>query len=254
MASRDLLAIGLLFACAPGYTWGPTGHRLVARIAEDRLSPKAQYAVEDLLGPENLLQVSTWADEIRAGPGWRGTPPWHYVNIDDGETYATARKDPRGDIITQMRRFEAVLRDPQAGRQDKTVALKFLVHFVGDVHQPLHVGRRADRGGNEINVVWLGHPTSLHEVWDSLMIDSEKLGFSELSEFLEHYSKEQIEMWGKSGYLDWAEESYNLREKVYDIGDGRLGYDYIYRNRSPIRLRLVQAGIRLAGLLNSIFD
>jgi len=252
-ASRGLLAITLLFAGTPGYTWGPTGHRIVASIAESRLSPRARHAVEDLLGSEGLPRVSTWADEVRSNPEWRHAAPWHYVNIDDGKTYATARKDPRGDIITQMRHFEAVLRDPQARRQDKIVALKFLVHLVGDVHQPLHVGRRGDRGGNEIRVVWLGHPADLHQVWDTLMVDSEKLRLTEFAEFLDHYSKEQVDKWRRSDYLDWVQESFNLRARVYDIGDGRLGYDYAHKNRSLIRLRLAQAGIRLAALLNSIF-
>src|SRR5262249_16253773 len=132
-------------------------------------------------------------------------------------------------------------------------ALKFLVHFIGDVHQPLHVGRRADRGGNEIIVLWFSEPSNLHSVWDSGMIDNTKLSFSEIAEFIDHPMPEEATTSQRAPLPDCVRESFNVRQQVYDIGKRDLGFDYSFRNMPLVEKRLVQAGVRLAGLLNSIF-
>lgn len=246
-------ALLLLAMSSPVHAWGPNGHRVVGRIAMNHLSEEAARAIECLIGPEGLDQASTWADEIRSDPGWRRADPWHFISIDDGETLETTARDPAGDVLEAMQRFEAVLRDPLAGRQAKQEALRFLVHFVGDVHQPLHVGRRADRGGNSIVVMWFAETTNLHSVWDSRLIDNEKLSFSELAAFLDHPTQEEIRTWQASTFADWAKESKAERDRVYTIGDGQLGYQYAFDNMPLVKRRLVQAGVRLEGLLNSIF-
>lgn len=246
-------ALLLLAVSSPVYAWGPNGHRVVGRIAMNHLSEEAGRAVECLIGPQGLDQVSTWPDEIRSDPGWRKAGPWHFISIDDHETLETTARDPAGDVLEAMQRFEAVLRDPQASRQAKQEALKFLVHFVGDVHQPLHVGRRADRGGNGTEVTWFNEKANLHAVWDSRLIESEELSFSELAAFIDHPTQEEIRTWQSSTYADWVKESKAEREKVYKIGDGKLGFQYAFENMPLVKRRLLQAGVRLAGLLNSVF-
>lgn len=247
-----IIAAGMLGQ--PLFAWGPIGHRIIGRIAQNHLTPEAARAVDALIGPETLAQVSTWADFIKSDPAWEKASPWHYVDIPDGETYATMKKNPKGDVVWAIRHFSAVLRDPKASRSDKQVALKFLVHFVGDVHQPLHVGRPSDRGGNDIKVTWHGQPANLHQVWDSFMIDDQKLSYTEYAAFLDHPTPEQIKHWQDSGVLDWVRESYDLRKQAYDIGNGQLGFKYTYKNLPIVEHRLLQAGVRLAGLLNSIFS
>ncbi len=247
------LALLLLVMSSPAYGWGPNGHRIVGRIAMNHLSEEAARAIEGLIGPEGLDQVSTWPDEIRADPSWRKSTPWHFISIEDGETLETTARDPAGDILEAMQRFEAVLRDPQASRQAKQEALKFIVHFVGDVHQPLHVGRRADRGGNGTEVMWFAEKANLHSVWDSHLIENEKLSFSELAAFIDHPTQEEIRTWQSSAFADWVKESKAERERVYKIGDGKLGFQYAFDNMPLVKRRLVQAGVRLSGLLNSIF-
>jgi hypothetical protein len=247
------LALLLLVMSSPACAWGPNGHRIVGRIAMNHLSEEAARAIEGLIGPEGLDQASTWPDEIRSDPSWRRSVPWHFISIDDDETLETTARDPAGDILEAMQRFEAVLRDPQASRQAKQEALRFLVHFVGDVHQPLHVGRRADRGGNSIEVMWFADKTNLHSVWDSHLIENEKLSFSELAAFIDHPTQEEIRTWQSSTFADWVKESKAEREKVYKIGDGKLGFQYAFDNMPLVKQRLVQAGVRLAGLLSSIF-
>lgn len=255
-ASRSLCARGLLalaLAAAPAAAWGPIGHRVVGRIAEGHLTPAAAAAVRDLLGPESLAQASTWPDEVRSDPAWRHADPWHYISIDDGLTYETAPKNRAGDVIVALTRCEGTLRSREATAAERVAALRYLVHLVGDLHQPLHVGRTADRGGNSVEVTWHREPSNLHSVWDSAMIESEKLSFSELAAFLDHPTAADIASWQASDYLDWLAESMVRRTQVYDIGDGKLAYAYAYRNLPLVRARLLQAGVRLAGVLNAIF-
>jgi hypothetical protein len=243
----------LLSAPSSLFAWGSNGHRIVGRIAMNHLTDEAARAVECLLGPEGLDQVSTWPDEIRSDPSWKKADPWHFISIDDAETLETTARDPAGDVLEAIQRFTAVLRDPQATRESKQEALRFLVHFVGDIHQPLHVGRRADRGGNSIKVTLIGQETNLHSVWDSGMIDNEKLSFSEFAAFIDHPTLQELQTWQSAPPADWANESKALRDRVYQIGDGKLSYEYVYKNIPLVKRRLLQGGVRLAGLLNSIF-
>lgn len=247
------LCLALALASSPAAAWGPNGHRVVGQIAENHLTPEARAALEELLGAESLARAGTWADEIRSDPAWNRAAPWHYISIDDDETVETTERNPRGDVLEAMERYEAVLRDPAAAREDKVVAVRFLTHFVADVHQPLHVGRRGDRGGNGILVLWFGEPTDLHALWDSEMIESQKLSFTELARFIDHPTPEQVTQWQAAGYRDWIAESFALRDSVYDLGDRRLGYEYGFHNLPIVERRLLQAGVRLAGLLNSVF-
>jgi hypothetical protein len=243
----------LLSAPSSLFAWGPNGHRIVGRIAMNHLTDEAARAVECLLGPEGLDQVSTWPDEIRSDPNWKKADPWHFISIDDAETLETTARDPAGDVLEAIQRFTAVLRDPQATRESKQEALRFLVHFVGDIHQPLHVGRRADHGGNSIKVTWFKEETNLHSVWDSGMIDNEKLSFSELAAFIDHPTLQELQTWQNAPPAEWANESKAVRDRVYQIGDGKLSYEYAYKNIPLVKRRLLQGGVRLAGLLNSIF-
>lgn len=245
----------LFLALPPAVSaWGPNGHRVVGRIAMHHLTDEAARAVACLIGPEDLDQVSTWPDEIRSDPNWKKADPWHFISIDDAETLETTARDPQGDVLEAIARFSAVLKDPQASRQDKQEALKFLVHFVGDIHQPLHVGRRADRGGNSIKVTLFNQETNLHSVWDAGLIDAEKLSFSELAAFIDHPTLMELQTWQNSTSADWAKESKDLRNRVYDFSpDAKLSFDYAFKNVPLIKRRLLQAGVRLAGLLNAIF-
>ena len=243
----------LLTAPSALLAWGANGHRIVGRIAMNHLTDEAARGVQCLLGPEGLDQVSTWPDEIRSDPAWKKADPWHFIDIDDDQTLETAPRDPNGDVLEAIGRFTAVLRDPQATVESKQEALKFLVHFVGDVHQPLHVGRHADQGGNKIKVTLFNQETNLHSVWDAGLIDAEKLSFSEFAAFIDHPTLQEIQSWQSSTPADWAKESQALRSRVYATGDGKLSYEYDYVEIPLIKQRLLQAGVRLAGLLNSIF-
>jgi hypothetical protein len=251
------LAVLLWVSSLPASAWGVTGHRVVGQIAENHLTPQAAQAVRDLLGFDSLAEASNWADEVRSSDLWRHTTTWHYVNFATGEhDYETAKKNPEGDAVTAMRWCETTLRDPASGRDAKIAALKFLVHLVGDIHQPLHAGRAEDRGGNLTEVYWLfdKEPTNLHRVWDSGLIDAENLSFTEWTRFLDHPSDAEIREWQSSDSVAWANESRRLSERCYDFDQSQpLAFSYLTAHLPLVKQRLLQAGIRLAGKLNAIF-
>jgi len=227
----------------------------VGEIAEHHLTPRARAEVEKLIAPQTLADVSTWADEIRYLPEWKKADTWHYISIDDGETLSTTARNPLGDVLEAMERMERTLRDRAASPTERAEALKFLVHFVGDVHQPLHVGRRDDSGANKFEVVYNRRTIDLHWVWDALIVNDQGYSYSELARALDHPTAQQIRAWQRASFADWIGESQALRPLVYRLPEDRkLNSLYAYERWPTIKERLLQAGVRLAGRLNAIFD
>ena len=251
MSLLALLFLGPAFAPS-ALAWGPRGHRVVGRIAERHLTPQAAHEVAALLAPEQLAYVTTWADEIRSEPEWAKADSWHWVTIPDGQTYDSAQKNPKGDVLEAISRFELVLAERTQPKAERVQALKWLSHLVGDLHQPLHVGRGDDHGGNDILVLWFNEPTNLHTVWDSKMIDSGELSFSEIADLLDHATPDEVRRWQASGPREWATESQQLRDACYELGDRRLSFRYLHDRGATVQRRLLQAGIRLAGELNRV--
>jgi hypothetical protein len=137
---------------------------------------------------------------------------------------------------------------------DEEFALKCLVHLVGDIHQPLHVGNGLDRGGNSVDVEFFWSSSNLHRVWDIGLIEEEKYSYTEYVEWINHPTKEQVSAWQSSTVMDWVKESMDCREQVYDLPENKkINYRYVYDNQELLNRRLLQAGVRLAGVLNKIY-
>lgn len=243
------LFVLLMTFAVPVMAFGPTGHRAIGLIAEQHLNEAAREQVRAILGHQSLAEVATWSDEIRSDDSWDHASSWHWVTIEDKDTYASSRKNPKGDVIMKTREFITTLGNPKSSRQEKALALKWLVHLVGDIHQPLHVGRGADRGGNEIKAEWFRKPTNMHRIWDSEMIESTRLSYTELAAFANKATSTEVSRWQKSNVLDWAGESIELRSAVYTVPDNP--YEYSYQNLPIVKRRLSQAGVRLAGIINA---
>jgi hypothetical protein len=235
----------------------------VAKLAEPYLSEEARAGINAIIGTENhLWELSTWPDEIRSDPtSWGYTFPWHYMSIDDNEDiYANFPRSENGDVLTGINTMAARINDPSLSVQQRWEALAFYVHLVGDIHQPLHVGNRSDRGGNDVRVDWFGQPTNLHSVWDSKIIDHWGLSFSELVTSLDENIILTDSPETHLAPIEWAAESKTLRAQCYqrldtDNGDNpNLGYEYAYYNSELVRDRLRLAGYRLAFQLNIIFS
>lgn len=233
--------------------WGATGHRVTGYIADKHITKKTRLALQRVLGQQSLAMASTWMDDIRSDSTYDYAVDWHWVTIQDGEAYEQSIKNPKGDIIQTLERIIAELKSKKLSPKDEAERLKMLIHLVGDIHQPLHVGGGSDRGGNDVKLTWFRTDSNLHRVWDSEMIDDTKLSYTELAESLHKPDAVQVKTLQRASVRDWAIESISYRKQVYDVGNGKLGYQYQYKYFSIVRDRLSQAGIRLAGVLNEIY-
>jgi hypothetical protein len=259
------LAVALLVAPAPALPWSEAGHRIVGEIAEARLSPAARRLVKELLGSTPLSDpdVATWADEERS----RSTTPWHYVNIPfSAEGYLASRDCPRrGCAVSAIDRFAAQLRDA-GDAQAAAEALRWLVHLVADLHQPMHAGEGRDRGGND-TWVRLGRrrqPVSVHWLWDRQVVDPLVRRGDPLRAgraLADAVAPPEAAAWaGELSPATWATESHLLARSIYDelqafpMSHGRilLPADYPESQRARVEAALARAGVRLAALLDRI--
>jgi hypothetical protein len=262
-----LLAIvgpGLASWARPAYAWGRLGHRVSARLAESRLGPATRSAIGELMGPgETLADVATWADEQRRAMPWSG--PWHYVNVPITEPrYDSRFEGEAGSIVAKIDEFRQVLADRSASLERRRLALRFLVHLVQDVHQPLHVGDRGDRGGNVLQVRFFGKGSNLHKVWDSGLLEHVSREEADwVFELGAAIDAEAAERWARvTSAADWAGESLALARVAYcEPGcatalrpGSSLGEVYQQANLPVVRERLAQSAVRLAALLDAIFE
>jgi len=253
MKSR-LIVLFIFCAIVKSYSWGPTGHRAIGFVANQYLTAKVKKRISYILKGQSIAMASTWMDEIRSDSVYDYTHDWHWTTIPDGETYEDMKTNPDGKIVEMIERITKELKTHSLSIKQEAEYVKMLIHLVGDIHQPLHVGKVGDKGGNEVKVRWFSDASNLHRVWDSDMIDNSKLSYTELGSELSKPDRLTINKWQSDDVQVWAMESVSYRQQVYDIGDGKLGYNYIYKNFHLLNQRLLQAAVRLAGLLNQIYN
>jgi len=250
-----MIIIFLLIPAPAKADWGKTGHRVIGQIAQDNLTETSLTAITELLDGETLATVSTWPDEMRSNPDFRPYDKWHYVNLPEDKKYHEVEHTQDNAVIIIFRAINKLKSD--ISKEEKAFYLKYLVHLVGDIHQPLHTGRKEDYGGSTIKLKFKGRKaeetnTNLHVLWDTNMIDDFKMSYTELSDYLQSYQKLDF---SQGDAICWANESHEIVNKVYSevkVGDN-LSYAYLYSNFYIVKDRLFQAGIRLANLLNSIY-
>jgi hypothetical protein len=263
--TASILCIALL-GPSTAWAWGREGHRIVALIAADRLTPAAHAQVADLLGPDvpgAMETVSTWADEIRDERP--ETERWHFVDIEiSGNGYDAARDCPQGNcIVAQILKDERLVADTQLPRPARAEALRFLIHFLGDIHQPLHCADHHDRGGNSVRVMLNGEETNLHAVWDTAIVAS--LGEDPVTvarALDERITPREVDAWSRGGPVDWANDSFSIAKRdIYGPLQGadrqgetmQLPADYTIREQPLIAEQLEKGGVRLAMVLNRVF-
>ncbi|WP_165699428.1 S1/P1 nuclease [Hymenobacter jejuensis] len=240
--------------------WGVVGHRAVGKIAENHLNKNAKRRIAQLLGSERIPMVATWADEARYSNEYSYTAPWHFINTPLG-----LPSDQYINLVNKMAEPNAYmalnqnikdLKDPAKSQAEKVIALKFVIHLVGDIHQPMHVSRAEDQGGNKISVKYQGKDTNLHSLWDSGLVEYEGFTYSELAAALDHASSAQIRQWQKDEISTWLFESYQISQRLYQETEQNPTFDYRYNaaHLPTVEQRIEQAGIRLAGVLNDIFS
>ncbi len=241
-------------------SWGRVGHEAVGYIAAAHLTPKTAAAIKELLGNETLADVSTYADELRPDSFFSYMAPWHYIDVPAEENFAqfqtSVYQQTTPNVYLVLNHWEHTLANPKTNRAIKIFALKMVVHLVGDLHQPLHVGRDEDKGGNLIPVLFDGDSTNLHWVWDTKMIEHKGLSAVDLAKEWDFATPNDIKNWQADPLIEWLYESNHVSNHIYDEKPGgkNLGQAYYDQHIELVRQRIDQAGIRLAGVLNKCFD
>ncbi len=255
---RKVVVIAVLSGCLPAFGWGPEGHRLVARIAEAQLTAAARARVTAILGADqSMVSVSSWPDEIRRARPQTG--PWHYVDIPIDQAHLDMARDcPKGDcVLAKITEFRKTIADPAVTPEARREALMFLVHFVGDMHQPLHCSDNKDRGGNSVTVRFNDKQTNLHSLWDSALLGhmgTEEQLYPQLLPEAERRQKK----WSKGTVEEWAEQAHKAAQKtVYGrlpkAGAGTpVAIDAAYEKKADpvLKEQIEKAGDRLARVLN----
>ena len=256
MRMRRLGIAVILCGSLPAFGWGPEGHNLVARLAAAHLTPAAAARVAEILGRDTTMaSISSWADQIRRERA--ATGPWHYVDIQITDKHLDMTRDcPKGDcVIAKIADFRKVVVDPAATPVQRKEALMFLVHFVGDMHQPLHCSDNHDKGGNDVKLKFFDRDSNLHSVWDSGLlgrIGQEEALFARYSADLTPKKAKKL---GKGSVENWAEQSHKTAVKVTY---GKLpkppvviGAEYEKLADPVVTEQIERAGARLAALLNA---
>lgn len=249
-----LLPLFLLLFTPSLLAWGPTGHRVTGLIAEKYMSENALKNVQKILGGESIAMVSTFMDEIKSDKKYDHLRPWHYCTIPDGMTYDEAGTPEEGDAVYAIEKLTEELRTKEFTQGDEAFTLKLLIHLIGDIHQPLHVGNGTDRGGNDVSVRYFSRNSNLHRVWDSGMINGTRLSYTEYAEWINRPDDDEVRKWQNSTVRDWAHESMTFRPAIYDLpANKKLSFRYDYDHKETLNLRLLQAGVRIAGVLNALY-
>jgi hypothetical protein len=256
---RPALIFSLFAVAAPSFGWGPEGHSLVARIAESQLTPAAKARILEILGPgKTMASVASWADDARRSRNETG--PWHYVDIPIDKGHLDMQRDcAKGAcVVSAIARFREAVRNPATPPDQRREALMFLIHFVGDMHQPLHSSDNQDKGGNGVPVLFHDRKTNLHSLWDSGLLSRlapEEQLFPTYCQEAERRHKK----WAKGTVSEWAEESHKTAQKVVyrklpkAVAGAPVPIDGAYEAAAApvVREQIERAGARLAWMLNS---
>jgi len=250
-----LAALVLAAQPSSALAWGKTGHRVSGALAQRHVGACAEAGVKRVLGAETLAEASTWPDDMRqsSDPFWREKAGrYHDVVAPPGDAYAGSPE--QGDAVSALSAFSATVRDEHAALADRQLALRFIVHIVGDLHNPLHAGNGRDNGGRDVKVTFLGRPTDLHAVWDYGLVDERQLSFTEMETWLAaRITSAQAKAWRSADPALWIAESAALHERIYPTTDAPLGSAYVFAMRQVVDERLMQSGVRLAAYLDGVF-
>ncbi len=257
--TRQVLTAALLgMVSLQAFPWGQKGHDTTAFIAEQHLTPATKAAVEQILDGKSIVYYSNWLDNASHTPEYEWTKTWHYKNIDADKTYENAPLNEKGDVVSAIYQQTDILKKPDASDEERRLALKIIVHLVGDIHQPMHMGRLSDLGGNRHRVAYFDRSSNLHSVWDSSLPESaHKWSYTEWQNQIDRLSeKDALDIIDGGNPDSWGKETYGVACQVYEgtPENSKIEYNYIARWTPTIEQQFLKGGLRLADLLNSIFD
>lgn len=265
---KHILRLLTLLSASSAIAWGPTGHKATGFIAEANLTPEARKAVQKILGQTTLAEAVLWPDMVRKTPEYANTKGYHFADTPEsfrGEDHIDAKKvlaspEHKPGVLEAIVKFKKFLAKGMGSQQEKVEALKFLIHCIGDLHQPLHLGFRGDGGGNALAVKWFDTDTNLHQVWDRNIIASTRGDLFESDKnkdpgflYAIAISKDYPSPLKTPGTVgQWYQESLDIMPLTYKgfAGDQNK---YLQINQSVLDLRVRKAGLRIAATLNEIF-
>lgn len=254
---KNILISSAVLTSLSCFGWGQKGHDVVAYIAECHLTPEAKAAAEELLDGKSIVYYANWMDNASNTPEYAYTKTWHYKNIDADETYEKAKKNDKGDVVNAIQKQTLILNDTTRNKEERALALKMLVHFLGDVHQPMHLGHAKDLGGNRVDVQFFRNPKNLHGVWDTNLVEAaHKWSYTEWQQQIDRATPEEVTVITASNDPDvWAKETFELAKNIYEVTSpgSNIEYKYIAKWTPVIENQLLKGGLRLANLLNTIF-
>lgn len=251
------LVSGLLVANAlPSSAWGAKGHDIVCSIAQDHLSAKARRQVDRVFGGKSLVYWAKWLDNASHTPAFSYTSTWHYKNIDAGESFETARLNEAGDVLTALDSEIKALKSGTLNPEAEAIALRIVIHLMGDLHCPMHMGHLSDRGGNRWQVQFFNRGTNLHSVWDGDLVEAaHKWTHSEWAEEIDRLDRKEVKKIMSGTLSDWGRETFAIVTEVYEntpVGT-KISYDYIAAWTPVIETQMLKGGLRLAAVLNDIY-
>ncbi|RYG50566.1 MAG: S1/P1 Nuclease [Chitinophagaceae bacterium] len=256
---KKFLGFALMLLPLTGFSWGVLGHRIVGEVAESHLSSKARSKVKQLLGNESLAMSSNWADFIKSDSAYNYISSWHYDNFPAGltqnEFYKYLAADTTDGAYRAFKSLKSELKKKDLPHQKQVMYLKLLIHIVGDMHQPLHMGRKEDLGGNRIRVMWFNDNVNLHQVWDERLVNFQQLSYTEYEKAINHTTPAQRKQWGNAPVEEWLHESYECAQKIYAgvSPEQKLSYRYNFDHITMLNEQLLKGGVRLAAVLNEIY-
>ncbi len=259
MLKRISLCCIIIVLHLSGFAWGTLGHRIVGEIADSFLSSKAKKKIKAILGNESVAMSSNWADFVKSDTAYNHLSPWHYVNITGGldkETFINKlESDTSVNAYTKILFLRDQLKYQVLDNKTKAEYLKLLIHIIGDIHQPMHVGRAEDRGGNSIKLLWFNDNVNLHQIWDDKLINFQQLSYTEYVKAINFTNAEEKKALQKETLTEMFFQSYQIAEKIYaDVKqEEKLSYNYNFKYINTVNDQLRKGGIHLAGILNDIF-
>ncbi|GGH19163.1 S1/P1 Nuclease [Sphingobacterium alkalisoli] len=262
--SIALTLVGLISIASiqTAQAWGMTGHRVIAEIAERHLTKKAKKHIKGIIGKQKIAYWSNWADFIKSDPDPKlnQTGSWHFVNTNADLTFQQFSYELLQSSDNNL--YKAYLRIKERAKSSRDISLLekqhdlyYIIHLFADAHQPMHVSREADLGGNKVEVTFFGRKTNIHRVWDSDLVENEKYSFTEYADVLDIHNSQFYIKYRDCTFEEMLFQSHELANKIYkDAADNaNLSYKYIYDYKYVMEECLLKAGIRLAMELNEIY-
>lgn len=248
---KKILYSTIFFYSSSMYSWGKQGHLITGDIAMMVTKKPIQDSVNKYLDGIQWGDAATWMDEIRSDHSYDYMKTWHYLNVEKDKTFVKSSEE---NVINEIDiAINKLMNRSKLTKAEINTTIKILFHLIGDMHQPLHVGYGEDKGGNTVEVDFLGKSSNLHKVWDSEIINAKEIKTSSLQKLYELITPEQYKKISKIDVIEWMYESRAYLSNVYDFKKGTIEQEYVDKNAEIIKKQLLLSGIRISSVLTSIF-